>query len=366
MGDRDRAVLADRRETAHEAAPEPGGAGRNFDRAFLLQRRQEVQVDGDGDAGVVAVRHDPYAGALQHPCQPQGFAEAAEHRQVGLGDVEGMRFEKGRELPAGGEAQIAHADGDGRRGAQPRVPGHVVEGEGRLDPGEVQFGQQVQEGRQLIEARELLRGIEHEAALRPHQRAQVGEVPPHPRRLRPPGLDADLEVAEALVQQRRDLGGDARGLVLQGIDRRVGGQAFATRSAQRRVDRDSLRAGEEVPDGDVERADRVHRRAAPAVPLRARVHLVPEAARVVHGLSADDAGEPLRTLVVGRHLDRRLDERGRRVALADSREPVVAVDQDQDVLVAALEAVVEGLRVLQADDLHPLDRHRHRAKSLRA
>ena len=134
--------------------------------------------------------------------------------------------------------------------------------------------------------------------------------------------------------------------VFEGIDGRVGGQVVVAGAAKRLADGDIFRLRGEVPDGDIERTDRVHRRAAPAVPLRARVHFVPEAAWVVHPLPGDDAGQPLGPLVVGRHLDQGLHEFGRRVALADAHEPVIAMNEDDDVPIAALEAVVVGLRVL--------------------
>ena len=86
----------------------------------------------------------------------------------------------------------------------------------------------------------------------------------------------------------------------------------------------------------------------------------------MHGLSGHNAGEPLGPFVVGRHLDRRPDERRRRVAFADAHESVVAMDEDQDVLIAAFEADVVGLRVAQANDFHPLDPHRHRVNARRA
>ena len=85
--------------------------------------------------------------------------------EIGLRDVEGVGFEKGLELLAGGEAQVADADGNGRGGTKPRVLLHIVERERRLDPGEIQIGQQIEVGRQLFEARVLLRDIEHQAAV---------------------------------------------------------------------------------------------------------------------------------------------------------------------------------------------------------
>ena len=90
---------------------------------------------------------------------------------------------------------------------------------------------------------------------------------------------------------------------------------------------------------DVERADGADRRASAAEPLRPRIHLVPQAAWVVHGLPGHDAGETLRQMVVRRHLDRRPDDLGRCIALADADETVVPMDEDHDIPIAALEAV---------------------------
>ena len=138
------------------------------------------------------------------------------------------------------------------------------------------------------------------------------------------------------------------------------------RATERFTDRKVHRLGEEVPDGDIERADRVHRGAATAVPLGALIHLVPQAARVFDRLPDDDVSKPLREMIVGRHLDRGFDDLGRRVALADAHQSVVAVHEHDDVLVAALEAEIGGARILQAEDLHPLNRHSHVEKTRRA
>ena len=126
------------------------------------------------------------------------------------------------------------------------------------------------------------------------------------------------------------------------------------------------RAGEEVPDRDVEGADGVNDGAVAAEPLRPRIHLVPQAARVVHRLPGHDAGEPLRPLVVNRHRDRRLDDLWRGVALADAGEAVVTMDEDHDIPIAAFEAVEGGLGVLKAQDLHPFDGDGHASNVRRA
>ena len=110
----------------------------------------------------------------------------------------------------------------------------------------------------------------------------------------------------------------------------------------------------------------MHRDTAAAVPLGAGVHLVPEATRVVDCLPGDDVGQSLGALVVGRHLDQGLHDLGRRVAFADSDETIVAMHAHDDIPIAALEAIVGGLRVLQAEDFHPLDGHGHGGNTRRA
>ena len=76
-----------------------------------------MKIGRDGDVGVVGVRHDPPAGAVQHPREPQRLGEAAEVGEIGLRDVEAVGREEWLKLPAGGEAQIADADGNACRGA---------------------------------------------------------------------------------------------------------------------------------------------------------------------------------------------------------------------------------------------------------
>ena len=71
-----------------------------------------MKIGRNRDVGVVGVGHDAPAGAFQHLHEPQRLREAAEHREVGLRDVEGVGFEKGLELLAGGKPQVADADGN--------------------------------------------------------------------------------------------------------------------------------------------------------------------------------------------------------------------------------------------------------------
>ena len=108
---------------------------------------------------------------------------------------------------------------------------HLVGWEGRLDPGEVQRGQQIEKGFELLEAGVFLRDIEHQTAHRSYQVAQVSQILPYSVRLVPPRLDADLEVAKATLEQRHDLRLDTRWRVFEGIDSCVGGKAVVTRAS---------------------------------------------------------------------------------------------------------------------------------------
>ena len=92
----------------------------------------------------------------------------------------------------------------------------------------------------------------------------------------------------------------------------------------------------DVPECDVEAADRVDRDPAPPEVDEAAVHLLPEPLDVERVLADQDVAQAHGDRVGARRLDERLDELGRRVDLADARDALVGVDPDDQVVLAAV------------------------------
>ena len=116
--------------------------------------------------------------------------------------------------------------------------------------------------------------------------------------------------------------------------RGVGAHPVAVRRAEQLVDRLAERLALDVPERDVEAADRVDRDPAPAEVDEAAVHLLPEPLDVERVLADQDVAQAHGNRVGARRLDERLDELGRRVDLADARDALVGVDPDDEVVLA--------------------------------
>ena len=156
---------------------------------------------------------------------------------------------------------------------------------------------------------------------------------------RPP---AELDGGEPLLAERRDGLGHLLGRVRH-QPRRVGADALVADGAEQLADRLARRLALEVPERDVEAADRVDRDAAPADVVDAAVHLVPEPLDVVRVLAEQELAQAVRDRVRARGVDERGDGLGRRVDLADAGEPLVGVDQDDEVVLAAVgDALVDS------------------------
>ena len=99
----------------------------------------------------------------------------------------------------------------------------------------------------------------------------------------------------------------------------------------------------DVPERDVEAADRVDRDAAAADVVDAAVHLVPEPLDVVRVLAEQELAQAVRDRVRAGGVDEGRDGFWCRVDLADARQALVGVDQDDEVVLAAVgDALVDS------------------------
>ena len=116
--------------------------------------------------------------------------------------------------------------------------------------------------------------------------------------------------------------------------RGVGAHPVAVRRAEQLEDRLAERLALDVPEGDVEAADRVDRDPAPAEVDEAAVHLVPQPLDVQRVLADQHVAQAHRDRVRARRLHERLHELGRRVDLADPGDALVGVDPDDEIVLA--------------------------------
>ena len=113
--------------------------------------------------------------------------------------------------------------------------------------------------------------------------------------------------------------------------------------AEQLADRLAGRLALDVPERDVDAADRVDGDPAAADVVDAAVHLVPEPFDVVRVLAEQELAQAVRDRVRAGGVDERRDGFWRRVDLADAGQPLVGVDQDDEVVLAAVgDAFVDG------------------------
>ena len=136
--------------------------------------------------------------------------------------------------------------------------------------------------------------------------------------------------------------------------------------AEQLADRLAERLPLDVPERDVDAADRVDRDSAAADEDDAAIHLVPEPLDVERILTDQQPAEAVRDRVRARSADERRDGLGRRVDFADAGDPLVGVDQDDEIVLAAVgDPLVHG-RLPQDDGLDIGDLQAHSSARRRA
>ena len=245
-----------------------------------------------------------------------------------------------RIFEARGEAEIAAADRHAEA-LEARMALEIVERQRRFDPGEVVCrlkigisGRPSSAFAQAVAASTISRmsGPTCSRAVRMSERRLIEVVAPERigddlDRLQPE-LQAAVDVAAHLVRR-----------LAQRIDRAIGEHAVALARWPSSVATglpSSLAA--QVPERDVDRADGMDDGAAPAVIAGRVVHLAPTGLRRPQGSCADQ--HLLQSHGMGvraRRLDDGADHRGHAVDLGDAGHAFVGVDEDDAIVVGAVE-----------------------------
>ena len=169
-------------------------------------------------------------------------------------------------------------------------------------------------------------------------------------RILPEWSPAELDRREALLAERRDGLGD----LLCRVRHQPGGvrpDAVVVDGAEQLAHRLAEGLPLDVPEGDVDAADRVDRDPAAADEDDAAIHLVPEPLDVERVLADQQLAEAVGNRVRARSADERRDGLGRRVDLTDAGDPLVRVDEDHEIVLAAVgDPLVHG-RLPQDDGL---------------
>ena len=174
--------------------------------------------------------------------------------------------------------------------------------------------------------------------------------------VQPPGVGAELEGAQVALARRRDLAAHLLRRAGQRVDGAVRRNAVMHGAAEQRVHRLALRLRGEVPDRDVDRADRVHDEPAAADRVGGVVEPVPHRLGIGRVGADDDLAQRPRVAVGAGALDDGANGRRERLRLAEADEPLVRVHLHHDVVVRAVEQVAaRGVARAQVDDLDPGD-----------
>jgi len=113
----------------------------------------------------------------------------------------------------------------------------------------------------------------------------------------------------------------------------------------------------DVPERDVDPADRVDRRAAPSVEDRPAVHRLPEPLDVEGIAPEQQLPQPERDLVRAAGLDDRLAHLRRGIDLTDPDEALVGVHPDDEVVLAAVCDALVDLGLTDDDGFDVGDPH---------
>ena len=146
---------------------------------------------------------------------------------------------------------------------------------------------------------------------------------------------AELDGREALLTEGRDGLGDFLRRVRH-QPRRVGADPLVLDRADQLAHRLAERLALDVPERDVEAADRVNGDPTTSDEDDAAVHLVPEPLDVERVLADQQLVQALRNRVRARSAHERRDGLGRRVDLADAGDPLVRVHQDDEIVLASV------------------------------
>ena len=319
------------------------------------------------------MRNDEAARCGRELAHPPGLREPAHPPDVRLDDGDPGR-DQVRELVPRREP-LALCDANGRAPLQLGVAGEVVDPQRRLEEEDVELRERLATPQCTLDRVEGVLHVDHERHLGPDRLPHCGHDLDHLRvvaveplvdiRAREGGFalrraKAELLGAHAPADHRLDIRVERRDLRLE---RRVGRQRVGARIRPELPARLAGRLSADVPQRDVERADRVDAAAPPAGHRGADVEVFPDRLRVERVAADQLLLEPAVHGVRRRRLDERARHPGVQIGFADPDEALVGDHLDDDRVLRRARRVGVIPRIEQdvrsdVDDLHACIRRR--------
>ncbi len=300
---------------------------------------------------------DALAARLDLARQPQHLGVAADHGDVRLRDVAAAAVEDVEELEPGGQPHVAAADRHALAG-EGRVARDVVQRQRRLEPRHAAFAEQRQQRNALLGALPRRRRVDHQVDAGAHVIARRADQPGcRLQVVGPVRIGDDLDGAQPHRQGAIEIDPRLVRRSPQRVDRAVGLDAVAPLAAQQLDHRLALGLALDVPQRDVDAADGVDRRAAPAEVVGRVVHAVPQPFDVAGVLAEQHRAQAPRLGVGDRRLDDGAHDRGLAVDLGDAGDAGVGMDAHDAVVPTAVVARAVPARHAQLDDLDARDFH---------
>ncbi len=294
-------------------------AGGELDRQRAAERGGQVQGGGQPRPEIEGVRGDRQVGGLGERGDLLELGDPAHLGDARLQDVAGPLPHDLAEAVHGGLV-LAERDGSLGGGGHPREPRVVLRRPHRLFQPEQAIGRERPRHRDGLEGRPRAVGVEHQLHVGAHRlpgRAHRGHV----------GL-VELQHPEAL-RHEVPAGPRHRVRCLVAQETRVGGQARAQGPAQQLVDRRAAHLAEQVPQRDLDAADREHPEPTPPVDHGPAMHQVDHRLDAQRVLADDQRRQAL--LDDAHHRERRAVGEG----LAEPGDALVGVHPHEDLLAGA-------------------------------
>src|SRR4051794_34993317 len=322
------------------------------------QHGVHVQRRGFDDPALPRVRHRLDAVLAGEGGDAHHLGDAAAAGDVGLDQVDVTALDQLPEAPDR-RVLLARGDADVDRVRQLGVGLVLVGQEGLLEPEDIvhllQLAGDADRALRVVDV--PVAGVDQDRDGAGSGLDRRGRELDVLRRVLAERSPAELDRGEALVAEPTDALAHLR-RVVRHQHRGVRAHLVALLRAEQLAHRLALRLALDVPERDVDAADRVQRDPAAADVDQAAVHLLPEPLDVRRILTDEQVAEAVRDRVRARRLHQRAHRLGRGVDLADAGDALVRVDEDDEIVLAAVgDGVVE--RGLAEDDrLHVSDLHR--------
>ena len=287
------------------------------------------------DPTLPGVRHERDAVLLRERRDPDHLGDPAAPGDVGLDQVDVPALDQLPEAPAG-RVLLAGRDREIDRVCELGVGLVLVRLERLLEPVDAELLELARDADRRRRVRDVAEpGVDHDLDAVAAGLAGGGGEADVVVGIASQRAPAELDRRVAQLAQRRHGLCDLLGRVRH-QPRRVRSNPLVLDGAEQLAHRLAERLPLDVPERDVDAADRVDRDPAAADEDHAAVHLVPEPLDVERVLADQQLAQAVRDRMRGRGVHERRDRVGRRVDLADAGDPLVGVDQDDEIVLAAV------------------------------